>query len=108
MCQADPRLCYVDYDQYCLKGDPSLIATPVCKGYLSELIDITGSTPDIDPVISIPDEERQADITICACHLTAKDVPDPQRTVLYDRYFDNLVAKFPAFAAYGASIQKKC
>jgi hypothetical protein len=127
MCQADPKLCYVDYNQYCLQGSPDLIAKEPCKSYLSQFIDINGSTADIDRQAlaycssrydgfadllesspKIPDEDRIADITICACHLKAKDVDDPQGTVLYDRYFNNLVAKFPAFAAYGASIQRKC
>jgi hypothetical protein len=126
MCQADPKLCSVDYDEYCLREDPNRLASDVCKGYYSEYIGIYASTPDIDaqarkycakydgfadlftPSPKRNEEERLKDITICACHLSAKDVPDPDATVLYDRYFNNLVAKFPAFGVYGASIQKRC
>jgi hypothetical protein len=125
-CQADPKLCSADYNEYCLKGDPNKLATDVCKGYYSEYISIYGSTADIDsqarkycakydgfedlftPSSKRNEDERLKDITICACHLTAKDVPDPDGTVLYNRYFDNLKAKFPAFSTYATSTQQRC
>lgn len=135
LCQASPKQCYVDYDQVCLQGDPDLIAKEPCKGFFSQYISMNdnGSTHDIDkqarlycksryngfadlfqgdPTRSPPisDADREADITICACHLSANDDPngDPEATVLYDRYYNSLVSRFPPFAAYGASIQRKC
>jgi hypothetical protein len=119
--------CYVNYNTYCLQGDPSLIATPTCKTFFTKWIAAHGSDENIDTQArkycsarydgfadllehspKIPDSERLLDIPICACNLVAKPGPDPGGTVLYSNYFNSIVAQFPGFGVFGASIQQKC
>lgn len=119
--------CHIAYDNYCLGGDPKLLATDTCKDFYTKWIAVNGSDEGIDRQAraycsakykgfqdlfeggnGIPDEERLRDIQICSCNLVAEPGPDPEGTVLYQNFFNALAAQFPGFGVYGASIQQKC
>lgn len=119
--------CYVNYNTYCLQGDPKKIAEPVCKDFFTKWIAVKGSDNNIDNQArrycsakydgfsdlfygksGIPNAERLKDVPICACNLEAKPGPDPEGTVLYNNFFNALAAQYPGFGVFGASIQQKC
>lgn len=129
LCVANPdQACYINYRQHCLDGEPDVLASDVCTNFYGKWISINGSDGFISGQArrycskkyngfadlleynpKIPDAERLKDIQICACNLQAKPIAsDPIGTVLYNNYFNALVAKFPGFGLYGSSIEQKC
>lgn len=119
--------CHIAYDNYCLAGDPKLLATDTCKDFYTKWIAVNGSDEGIDRQAraycsakyrgfqdlfegrpGIPEADRLRDIQICSCNLVAEPGPDPEGTVLYQNFFNSLAAQFPGFGVFGASIQQKC
>jgi len=125
ICSVNPLSCYQDYSNYCLVGSsPQLGLDPICTDYFETFIAANNSRPEIDRAAinyckkyggfadllqhndKFPDQERARDLPICACFLSASDVPDPNATVLYDRYRDELAKRIPSYASN--TIKEKC
>jgi len=126
ICNLNPNLpaCNFAYSQYCLKGPVANFVDPVCIGYYERYITANNSTADIDNQAinyckrytgfedllesssNHPDAERTRDIKICACYLSAQDVPDPGATILYTRYRKSLEEQIPSIKV--SSIKDKC
>ena len=115
ICIADPTspACYTAYSNYCLTGDPNLVATPVCKEYLLSYINKNnGSTIPIDKQFQAYCKKytgledflsktlnNPIDRSICGCNITSHEVgvSDPNATVLYTNYFNSVANKWPGF-----------
>ena len=72
-----------------------------CKRYegFSDLFDPNPGSPN--------EEQRQKDVQLCACHLSAPE-NDPNGTLLYDSFYKSLVSKFSIFGDAEFQQQEKC
>lgn len=125
ICDVNPNSCFQEYSNYCLVGDsPQLGFDPICTDYFETFIAANNSRPEIDRAAisfckkyggfadlfytnnKFSNQERAKDLPVCACFLSASDVPDPNATVLYDRYRADLAKRIPAYASN--TIKEKC
>lgn len=133
-CLANPssEQCVTNYALQCLGPNPGLgtgaIATPVCSNYYAAYIAKNRSNDNIDSALRtyckkykgnfgalfLPgpagsnETQREIDVGLCACHLTSPSVPDPQGTVLYDEFYQELIGKNNAVASGELGVQDKC
>ena len=125
ICSADIDQCTQEYANYCLGNNAVNLGDPICTNYYTEYVTAKNSTPEIDRAFiqycspyegfedlfegggkgGITGTRRLKDIQLCACYLTAKDTPDPDATVLYDRYRADLTKKLPSLDTSGIKTQ---
>jgi hypothetical protein len=127
ICSSNPGPCKVGYDEHCLNNKfPDRIADPVCLSFYGNWIKNNASDTfidtqaklycrqyykgfgDLDPKGNNTNRtvaQRQYDLQICGCNLTAPGEDLDPGIKLYQNYFDNLVAQHPGYSSYGEQVR---
>lgn len=123
-CLANPNAdnCVTNYSAMCLhSSDPSVMTSSLCADYYAAYIKKNGSNEEIDRRLRTYCKKYSGfselfnnpnvpgiDVQLCACHLTSRAVPDSEGTVLYRRFYEELVGRGNTFSSAAFSVQDKC